>query len=242
MIWGKFGKLPKKVDPQRRTLQLKDYIAAAVPIPPLHKAWSPASTSWPWLGNDVAGCCAVTAAGHLIQNWTTNDGAPFVPSTQQILDVYTELGGYDPQDPSTDRGLYMYDVLRHWKRHGIAGHTISAWVEVDPQSLRDVALALYWCGGLYAGFLLPESYQRESVWRDTDSPGRYGHATAIFDRSPFTLTCATWARLQRMLVRYLRRCDELYCPLSTDWTGPDEVAPNGLLHQELLRDLELVTR
>jgi hypothetical protein len=237
---GKLGRLPKQHD--ERTLQLASYVAPGVEVPPLHQAWSPARATWSMFGNDAVGCCTVAAAGHLMQAWTANEGAPFSPTTQQILDAYSAITGYDPNDPSTDRGATMLSVLKYWRNIGIGDHKIVAFVELDRSNVRMLALAHAWFGGTYSGFWLPSSYPSETIWKDDDSPGRYGHAMALVDRDPFTWTAVTWARLQRMTPEYLRHADEHYAVLSTDWTGPDETAPNGLLLDELMYDLERVTK
>jgi hypothetical protein len=238
---GKFGKLPKKHD--ARNLQLADYVAADAEIPPLHRAWSPARATWSMFGNDSVGCCTVAAAGHLMQAWTANEGVPFSPTTQQILDAYSAITGYEPDDPSTDRGATMLSVLKYWRNVGIAGHKIVAFAEVDPSDVRMLALAQVWFGGLYSGFILPASIYSQTIWSDITSPGRYGHAMAVGDRDPFSWTSVTWQELQRMTREFMAcRGDEHYAVLSTDWTGPDEMAPNGLLLDELMYDLEVVTK
>src|ERR1700679_658027 len=73
----------------------------------------PKATSWPsvppqgWeaavpadalniLGNDLWGDCAEAGALGLIQAMSYNAGRPLIPTTQDALNLYTELTGFDP--------------------------------------------------------------------------------------------------------------------------------------------------
>jgi hypothetical protein len=215
-----------------------------VPTPPLTTAWSPAcDQQWGYMGNDVAGCCVYAAMGHMIQVWTANDGVQFSPTAEQILEVYREETGYDPNDPSTDQGETILHGLKRWRNQGIAGHKIWAWAEIDTQDVRTMALVQYWFGGVLAGFMLPSSIWKESIWHDVTSVGRYGHAMPLINRTLYDWDGCTWDRLQKLTRSYMIRCDEGYAVLPLrDWTGDDGVAPNGFLWEKLADDLERVTR
>lgn len=244
MMIGKLGKREPKLD--ARTLKLANYLdTPRLPPLPLSRAWSPKCDGWPMLGNDLVGCCTCAAAGHAIQAWTANDGRQVTVTTADVLAAYSAISGYDPTRPETDRGAYMLDALQHWRNTGIGGHRILAFVELDPSDHVQIMQAACLFGTVYLGLWLPESAKHETIWQSTGGmPGGWGgHAVSLFDWDPYTRTCVTWGRLQRMTPEFHDRyCDEAYAVLSTDWTGPDRVAPNGFGLDALLADLSMVTQ
>ena len=241
---GKFGKLPARHDP--RTLRLAKYIDTARPLrPPLYREWSVAVGEWGMYANDSVGDCTCAAAAHAIRCWTANDGLARPVTTADVLAAYSKVSGYDPSRPETDRGAYLLDVLRLWKREGIGGHKIRAYLSLDPRDHFQRMMAIELGGCIYSGYMLPDTIWSERIWSDTT--GRLGsaggHAMICPAYGPSSLTAVTWNRQQLMTPEFADwSCDESYVVLpEDDWTGPDGVAPNGFRFEDLERDLERVT-
>ena len=101
-----YGRLPSKIDDS--TPQLRKYLAASpqqLAIPPAISWFQAiARDGWPMLDNDRIGDCTAAAAGHLIQSFSANAGALITPTDDQVLKVYVDTTGYDPQTGANDNG------------------------------------------------------------------------------------------------------------------------------------------
>jgi hypothetical protein len=242
----KLGKSAPKQDP--RTLKLSHYLQPGLPDPPEEVSNSRGLSGWGMMLNDELGCCTISACGHAIQAWVLSHVRPGIParpllySNETILRYYRAWDGYDPADPNTDQGGVALDVLRQWRKEGLAGRRIVAFVKINPWDALDVRRAIDLFGGLYIGLALPLSAREQEVW--TPIPGREGqwnswggHAVFLPDYNRQQLTCLTWGEPQRMSWDFFQRyCDEAYAVLSEDWHSPE-----GFDLPTLEADLRLVT-
>ena len=245
--FGKLGKLAPRHDP--RTLRLAHYFTDALPAAPPSKDWAAEGkvVAWPMMLNDSLGDCTCAAAGHMIEAWTANGNpalAAFVPADADILDAYKAVSGYDPADPTTDTGAVELDVLRYWRRVGIAGHEIGAFASIRPANTAHVKAAVHLFGGVYIGLALPLAAQTQDVW-DFACPGPDavggswgGHAVNIVAYDADGLTCITWGDTKRMTWAFWRAyCDEAYALISTDFLRGDGKTPDGFDLAALNADL-----
>ena len=83
------------------------------------------------LGNDQVGDCVIAAMLHYIMAAQANVGKSVTFTTQQALDLYSAITGYNPSDPSTDQGTAWTDALAYWQSTGCCGHKILGWAAVD---------------------------------------------------------------------------------------------------------------
>lgn len=244
----KLGKLPPKVD--SRTLRLAAYLIPAE-LPPIPAAWhwSGAVKAWPMMRNDEVGCCTVASAGHMIQNWSANIGKPRVPSDKQILKAYTALSGYNPKTGENDNGAYALDVLNYWRKTGISGRKIRAFVGLDERNHLHIRAAVYLFGGAYIGLNLPLSAQGQKVWQvpsggpvGAGAPGSWGgHAVNVVDYVPDGWVCVTWGGLKLMTRAFWDAyCDESYAVFSNDFFRGGRT-PVGFDEKGLLQDLRKIT-
>jgi hypothetical protein len=60
--------------------------------------------------NDRLGDCTCVGVGHLIQDWTANNGAEFTPTDNQILSLYEAVSGYNAAPGANDNGAYCTTV------------------------------------------------------------------------------------------------------------------------------------
>jgi hypothetical protein len=229
-----------------KNLQLARYLLPSLPPAPLAADWTThlPSGDWGMLGNDAVGDCAEAAIGHMIQSWTAQTGHPANVTAHQIIAAYSAITGYVPGDDRTDNGSMILDVLNYARNHGIAGHKIGAFIQMEPGNVDHVKDAVSMFDGLDIGLNLPITAQRQSVWSVTNlsgpgAPGSWGgHSVSVHKYDSRGLTVVTWGALQRMTWNFFRYyCDEAYAILSPDWITSTGRAPSGFDRATLMADL-----
>jgi hypothetical protein len=242
------GKKPKRTD--KRTLKLARYLKRErLTLPPPALDWGMQS-NYPMYLNDEIGDCTCASAAHQIITWNSASGnfAPD-PSTKDVIAAYSAVSGYDPATGENDEGAVMLDVLNYWRKVGIGGHKITAYVEADRTNIVELELATHLFGGLYVGLALPLEADRQKVWDVTDAefegtatPGSWGgHAVHLDQYDAYGPVIRTWGKRQRMTWQWLLSyADEVYCCISTDWIGKSGLAPNGFDLVQLERDIKTV--
>lgn len=243
----KLGKLPPKID--HRTLQMSRYrIPGAIQVPE-EVSWVTKLSNLGMMLNDQLGDCAEAATGHSVQQWTTYAGKTVIPSDSAVETMYEDAAGYVPGQPSTDQGSVLINVLNYWRKTGIGGHKILAYVQVNPLNLQEVREAIYLFGNVYTGIQLPISAQDADSWTVSAAgtpngvPGSWGgHCIPIMAQSPETLTCVTWGSLLKMSHNFaLDYIDEMYAIVSQDWIEANGLSPSQFNLAQLQADLNIVT-
>jgi hypothetical protein len=243
----KLGKKPAHHDP--RTLQMANYLE--LPAIPATQDWTKkAASNWGMMLNDKLGDCTCAAVGHIIQAWSANaEAKEIVLPDQAILKTYEAVTGYRPDDPSTDRGAVELDVLRYWRKTGVGGYKIDAFVALEPKNHAHIQAAVDLFGGAYIGLALPLSAQTQKVWSvppggpsGNAAPGSWGgHAVVVEAYDAHGLTIITWGQPKRMTWSFWDAyCDEAYACLSELWAGK-KPAPSGFNLAALKGDLKQVT-
>lgn len=241
----KLGKAPYVHDP--RNFHLSTYLPE---IPKVPDAWNwgaavPAD-KWDMDGNDNAGCCPYAGMDHQQKMWIYNHGGKYVSTAQQVLQVYSDATGYDPNRPSTDNGDSLSHALKYWQKTGFLGYQIGPYVKVDATNLARVRAALYLFGGLYSGVGLPLTAQDQKVWTVTNPMGSSGrpyswggHCVVLTAYRPGFFSCSTWGMIQDMDEEFLGTYfDELWAILSLDWFTKDHRTPTGFKYSQLMKDLK----
>ena len=224
---GKLGRLPRKENP--RTLKLSKYLK--LDAAPSKVYWEYKNNDWPMMANDSIGDCTCACAGHMIQNWTAHTYGMATPSDQDIIAAYSAITGYNPNDPSTDQGAAISDVLNYWQQTGIAGHKILAWAEIDVTNIASVKLATFLFGGIDCGFNVPESAMNQfdagQAWTPVpDSPIEGGHSVPILGFGSEGATCITWAKRQPLTWDFfIQYFDEAYAVVTSDFLTSAQKSP-----------------
>lgn len=246
----KLGKTPVRHDP--RTLLLASYTTPALPTAPASfDLTAKVGSSWGMMQNDRTKDCAFAAAGHLIMEWTANSGKKMVtPTDRQILAAYAAVTGFDPKTGAHDDGTNEKDALNYWRKTGIAGHKIGAYMALEPSNHAHIMDSVYLFGGCYIGLQLPNSVKTQTMHHQPWSvppegasgdgkPGSFGgHGVPILGYDARGLTCVTWGALQVMTWTFWATyCDEAYAILSPDYLTGNKVTPEGFNLQQLQADL-----
>jgi len=181
------GRKPKRVSV--KTPALGDFLDRAILWPsvkPVGWEYAPPAGGLQMLANDRLGDCAEAGAYHFIQASTANTDNPLYGTEQQCIDLYSAVTGYDPNDPSTDQGTVLLDLLNYWKTIGIpcldkngnsVMHKILGYASLDLTSVAQMRWATVTFGGLYLGIKCPQSaLQNTNNWTyDPTSPIEGGH-------------------------------------------------------------------
>ena len=239
-----FGKKPPKFHP--RTLLLRDYLPPALPAPETRRAWEYSVSDRTWadsmLGNDQVGNCVIAAMLHYIMAAQANVGKPVTFTTQQALDLYSAITGYNPADPSTDQGTAWTDALAYWQTTGCYGHNILGWAALDISSLDAIRQGISIFGGVLIGTAVTQSmedqFHKSQPWNGPFSGAVVGfHAIPWLGFGRRGQTCITWASRLQMESAALSQVDEAYVVVTHDWLDAQSTSPSGLNLDALTADM-----
>lgn len=241
----KLGKLPARHDP--RTLRVANYLRPeALPPVPTTIHLEHAVPSWPMYANDRYGCCVWADTGHEIELWTALAGHEISVTDANILKGYSDVTGFNPNDPSTDQGTVWLDALKYWRSTGVGGHRITGFASVDHTNHTLMRQALWLFEGVQLGIALPLSAQDQvgKVWKCTTGGGSAagswgGHAVPVVAVDRYHLWVVTWGALQQMTWGFANRyIDEAYCALSPESiVSATQKTPEGFDLKALNADL-----
>lgn len=216
-----------------------DYVSAVMSRSP---------TGWGMMGNDSAGDCTCADCGHQVMLHTANAGHFIAPSTTEVLQLYSAITGYNPDDPASDQGANEVEVLQYLKDSGFLGQKVSAFGSVDPQNLNHVR----WCNQIFGacrlGINVPQSFMDQfqagqpiSDVGDTNIVG--GHDVPIVKYDPQYAYIVTWGKLWPVEWPFIENAsyvEEVHAELWPDWLRSQGTAPSGLDMQQLAQDLAAV--
>ena len=245
----KLGKNAPRED--SRTLKFAKYrvgLAPVVPVVGAEVSWiTKVPPPWNMFLNDTLGDCVCAGMAHMVMQWSFYAGKPFIPTNDDVLRVYEDVGGYKPGDPSTDNGCDMLTALQYWKDTGIAGHKIDAYMTVDWTSDLEIREAIRLFGSVFVGLALPNTAQGQDSWTVADGgiytpngePGSWGgHCVPFMAASPETRTCVTWGATLKQSHNFdLDYVDEMYVVLSPDWIAANGVSASQFNLTQLQADL-----
>jgi hypothetical protein len=243
----KLGCLPQRVDP--RTLRMAKYVNHdALPAIPKFRNWTTAARDWGMMLNDQLGCCTVSGAGHMIEEGCLWNKAPFALSNKQIEKAYADVSGWKGTE-DTDNGAVMIDVLRYWRKTGIGGAKIQAYVQIDPSNTKMIRTAVELFGAAYCGVDMPNDSQNQIVWNvagdgksGDHAPGSWGgHCIPLFGFDSAAFCCVSWGDVTWMTEQWwLTYGTEAWAVITDDWVAANGKSPNGFDLQSLLNDQKLI--
>jgi hypothetical protein len=182
--------------------------------------------------NDRLGDCTIAGCANfmLVSAARTSKPAPTI-SDDDVISRYSKVDGYNPADPSTDRGGVELEVLNDWRHDPFNGIELVAFAPIDVHDLLLLRFAIQTLGAVYVGLDLPRTAQAQTggLWDTAPGmvPGSWGGHCTIIDGFDYTLPVpelihATWGTHQRSTEAFWRACgDEAYAPLlNTDLSIP----------------------
>lgn len=217
------GKLPAR--PGAVKLKLANYLdTTRLPTPPKEFGHERLVNDWGMLGNDQAGCCVWSGAGHEVMLWNREAGKTATITTTSTLHNYSLVTGYDPDDPSTDQGTDMEVAAKYRRTTGLldaAGkrHKIGAYIALEPGNLTQLWYATYLFDGVGIGVEFPtqwmDAFNAGKPWDKVSRPkiegGHYitapakrsGNATIITWGAPVPLTPRGYQQFNDESLAYL---------------------------------------
>lgn len=236
-----------------RTLQFGRYLNAnEMPACPNECLYGKgiATAAWGAMGNDKINDCTIAAAGHLIMEWTSDNGVLSVPADSDIIAAYTAITGYNAATGANNVSAGALNVLNYWRKNGIAGHKIKAFAAVDQNNTDHIKYAVFLFGGCFAGLSLPISAQKQEIWSvvarnnaAATAPGSWGgHAVAVIGYDDDGLTIVTWGAVKKMTWQFWDTyCDEAYALISPDF-APEGTSAGRFNIEALYNDLQSIAQ
>jgi hypothetical protein len=236
----RFGRNPS--DPEKLGISLdkfslERFLTPALPTLP-KTCNQAAAVKLPYgeLLNDRLGDCCAAACGHMDDLWTADCGAEKVVTDPQILTFYEGISGYVPSDPATDVGSDGITTLNYWRKTGLAGRKIDAYMNLAPPAEgRAAAVEAAWqhrvqagiflFGAVWLGVSLPfviteglvdplaipwnDNHGGKGQWAPDEQNG--GHALMACAYSAVGLTLVTWGAVKSCSWGFAHRyCSNTY--------------------------------
>lgn len=208
------------------------------------------------LGNDSLGNCTAAGAGHLIDVFTAGGANPTAITAAQAIAFYSLSTGYNPADPSTDRGGDEVTVLTTWRDKGFdgkGGHAIAGFVQVDPGNVNELRAASYHFGGLYFGLELPDTYTNPFPsgngfdWGTGTPDKNDGHCVIGLGANSKGILIDTWGMIGTLEYGAIAElCSDtaggmVFAVLSPDWVSKaSALSPSALNWAQLQADFGLL--
>ena len=242
----KLGKLPAVKDSV--SFRLRDYLKlSSLPNPPQAGGHQNLVTEHYMFGNDQYGDCVCAEAGHTTIQWNIEAGKAVNISTDNVLEMYSEITGFNPNDPSTDQGTNMADAAKWRAKTGLLDaygnrHKISAYLALTPGNIEELKQAIYLFSCVGIGWELPssaqEQFQRGEPWTVVNGSSiEGGHDTAAVGYDPNYLYIITWGQVQKVSWGfYSKYMDEGICYFSEEFLANGK-SPEGFDIDQLQKDL-----
>jgi hypothetical protein len=196
------GKLPAQ--PGRPRLELSVATPLGLPTPPVSVEYTDIPDIG-MLGNDEFGDCVEAGVAHTVEQDTRYaTGTEQVVTTDETLDLYSVLTGFNRNDPSTDQGTVVQDALDYWRKTGVfGGHKLAAFAAVKLSDFNEIENAVNLFGQVIIGFNFPESamdqFNAGQPWTVVKgSPLDGGHCVVLVGYDADWLYVLTWGQIQRM--------------------------------------------
>jgi len=241
----------------RPALKLADYIHPQLANPPAAISRPHPGFSWGMLANDRIGDCVIAMMLHSIEDFHLDSGTPVPAFTDaDAISIYSAITGYNPKDPSSDRGTDENAAMRHWEHPGLATsggarHSIVATVAVDASNLNECRIAIDEFVDLQIGIALPLSAQRQTEWTvvgdgktGKSAPGSWGgHGIPYREYDPKTFKCVTWgAELLLTVPFHEDYAQEAHVVVTKEMLNKSGVGPSGVAWDELIADIKALSR
>jgi hypothetical protein len=238
-------------------LKLSDYLHAQLANPPAAVSRPHPGFQWGMLANDKIGDCVIAMMLHSIEDFHLDAGTlPPAFTDADAISIYSAITGYNPSDPSSDRGTDESAAMRHWESPGLqmtdnGSHTIVATVAVDPTNLNECRIAIDEFVDLQIGIALPVTAQGQTEWtvvgdgkNGNSAPGSWGgHGIPYREYDAETFSCITWgAELLLTVPFHQDYAQEAHVVVTQEMLNKQGVGPSGVAWDELIADIKALPR
>lgn len=260
----KYGRLPR--DESRYAPKLEDYLIARKTgkSAGLEKVRNTEDvnradkvTSWPMYKNDSVGDCTIAGMAHAFTAMGTYAGySQALFDDAEILRVYSEISGYNPDTGENDNGCQMQDVLNYMRTNGITdasgkAHVVAAYAALgNPSDTLLLSECLKTFGAVYVGINCPQSaedqFGREPWTYEPYSPIVGGHAISLHHRQPYgsaigVFKFSTWGALQPVTIGFISHyVEEAWAFITPDWIEANGSTVDGINLSQLTADMAYV--
>ncbi len=242
----RLGKQPAR--PGAVSMKFLTYVdRAALPAPPVQFGHDHGVGHWKMLGNDTVGDCVIAGGLHETMLWTHNGSTTAPTDKAAAIANYSAITGYNPDDPSTDKGTDVADAASYRRHTGLVDadgthHLVVAYLALTPGDVQEHLQALYLFGAVGIGLEFPSSamdqFRDHQPWDVV--PGATiegGHYVSAVARRDGQLVVVTWGREQPMTDAFLEKYnDESYVYISAEYLKAG-ASPEGFDLAQLRADL-----
>jgi len=228
----KYGKTEATHDP--RTLAFVDFVEPVagaqlkLASPGFGIARLRLFNDWGMLGNDKYGDCGWAGACHEHELWTMLGGNPATFTEADALEAYSECTGFNPNDPSTDKGTDMRLEMNFRRNTGIQDstgktHKIGGYCALEPGNWTQLLQALYVGDAVAIGTAVPRSAEEQfangrkwSVVSNSPIMG-YHYVPCVARPGQLSVDVITWGKVQGVTQGfYTKYSDEAYMMFSEE--------------------------
>lgn len=210
------------------------------------------------LGNDRYGCCVFADLYHDIMHARKGVKRADVPVdstqlTQCVLGSYSDVTGFTPDDPSTDRGTNPADAMQYWHDEGLllpdgSRDKIDGAVQILPHDGANFRRGVYEFDAVHMSVSLPVAWQQAgNTWDVGGDPvndpnwqpgGWGGHEVLGVSFDARVIAFVTWGGIKFMTWRAWGTYGSLgIVSLSKDEIGRTGVSETGLNYDVMTKDV-----
>lgn len=178
---------------------LAELIGPNASNPPEEIGYSHLVEEWSLAGNDRYGDCTFVCLCNLLDLVAAVYAKPFVIGEAEAELFYAREAGFRADNPATDRGAVLADVIRYWAANGWPSDPTNVPLGWCPIGADMIHQAVWSLGACPAWCLLP---QNDEGWDFTDAavnwdaPGVGGHSVLIVGSDAGSLWIVTWAEVK----------------------------------------------
>jgi hypothetical protein len=247
----KLGKLKPKFN--YKTLYLEHFLDKGLlptPATKVYREYKIPDVAKQMFGNDRYGDCTCAGVANLSILFSSHTGTLVIPTTEDVLSLYSKVTGFNEQTGENDNGAAMTDVLDYWKTTGFLGNKILGWAQIDHTNETHRQLAVDIFGATYVGVQLPASAQQQFIEGEechwsvvSGSPIEGGHCII---HPGYGLTGGDYGTWGNWFVKASTAweqtyIDEEYVVISQEWINKvTNKTPGGLDVNKLKEYLELL--
>lgn len=242
----KLGKKPAR--PGAIKFKLSHYTTGTLPTAPSHYGHQSLVNNWGMLGNDQYGDCVFAGAGHEHMLWNAEGGKTFHITTDNVLQGYSEVTGFNKNDPNSDQGTDM-ELAAKWRRttglpdaSGLR-HKVGAYLDIQSGNIAQIKQAAYLFSAVGIGIEFPASamdqFNAGRAWSVvSSSPIKGGHYVPVVGYDSRYIYVITWGKVQKCTYAFIRKyMDEGIVYLSNEFLNNLGQSLEGFNLTQLQADL-----